>query len=261
MPGKELIGLTGIRIEVERRGKGAPLMLIYGEEALELEAPWLDELAARHELIIVSPPGFGASERPQWLTNPNDLAFVVLELADKLKLSGCTVLGCSLGGWIAAEMAAMDDGFMSKLVLVAPYGIKLGGPLDADILDIWLTHPAKVVAAKWHDQAKGKRDFKAMGDEALAIVARNTESTARFCWQPYMHNPKLAHRLQRIAVPTLLVWGEQDGIVTTKYGCGYTELIPGAKLEVIAAAAHYPHLEQPQRFLAVLEDFIGRRVQ
>lgn len=256
-PGKELIGLTGIKIEVERRGKGRPLMLIYGEEALELEAPWLEDLARKHELIIVSPPGFGSSERPLWLTNPNDLAFVCLELAEKLKLQQATLLGFSLGGWIAAEMAAMDDAFISKLVLVAPYGIKLGGPTDVDILDIWLTHPAKVSAAKWHDQDKGKRDFKAMSDEALTIVARNSESTARFCWQPYMHNPKLAHRLQRIAVPTLLVWGEQDGIVTTKYARGYADLIPGSKLEIIGSAGHYPHLEQPQRFMGALEAFIG----
>lgn len=252
-----MIGLTGLKIEVERRGSGPPLMLIYGEEALELDAPWLDQIAERHELIIVSPPGFGGSERPLWLTNPNDLAFCCLELADKLKLKDCVVLGCSLGGWIAAEMAAMDDAFIAKLVLVAPYGIKIGGPLDVDILDIWLTHPAKVLAARWHDQSKGKRDFKAMSDDALTIVARNSESTARFCWQPYMHNPKLAHRLQRIAVPTLLVWGEQDRVVTTAYGRGFAERIPGAKLEVIADAGHYPHLEQPQKFMATLRSFVG----
>jgi pimeloyl-ACP methyl ester carboxylesterase len=254
---KELIALTGMKIEVERRGRGAPLMLLYSEEALELQAPLVDELAETHELLIVSPPGFGASERPLWLTDPNDLAFACLELADRLKLRDATVLGFSLGGWIAAEMAAMDDAFISKLVLVAPYGIKLGGPTDRDIADIWLTHPDRVQAMKWHDPKRGAQNFEAMRDEALAIIARNQETTARFCWRPYMHNPKLAHRLQRISVPTLLVWGESDCIVTPAYGRGYAGLIPGARLEVIPSAGHFPHLEEPRRFMAVLKAFIG----
>lgn len=256
-PAKELIALTGMKVEVERRGRGAPLMLLYGEEGLELEAPWLDDLAKTRELLIVSPPGYGASERPQWLGSPNDLAFVCLELADKLRLKDTTVLGFSLGGWIAAEMASMDDGFMSRLVLVAPYGIKMGGPSEPEITDIWLTHPDKVMAKKWHDPAKGRRDFKAMSDDKLAIIARNQESTARFCWKPYMHNPKLTHRLQRISVPTLLMWGENDGIVTPSYGSGFAKLIPDARLKTIPAAGHYPHLEQPQEFMGLLKAFIG----
>lgn len=256
-PAKELIALTGMKIEVERRGTGQPLMLLHSEEALELDAPWLADLASSHELLIVSPPGYGGSERPNWLSTPNDLAFACLELADKLRLEDTILVGCSLGGWIAAEMASMDDGFLSKLVLVSPYGIKLSGPTQLDIADIWLSHPDKVLGWKWHDKAKGRRDFKAMSDEALAIIARNNESTARFCWKPYMHNPKLAHRLQRISVPTLLVWGEGDGVVSTDYGRGYAGLIPGAKLEVIPQAGHFPQMEQPQRFLTALKSFIG----
>ena len=255
---REFPTLGGIKIEIERRGKGRPLLLLQGEEALEAEAAFVDDLARTHEVIIPSPPGFGASERPLWMTNPNDLAFVCLDLVDHLKLAGATVLGFSLGGWIAAEMAAMDDSFMSKLVLVAPYGIKLGGPTDRDIADIWLLHPSKVATLKWHDAAKGRRDFTRMSEDKLAVVARNVESTARFCWEPYMHNPKLKQRLHRIAVPTLVVWGEHDGIVKADpYGRGYAGLIPGAEFKLIKNAGHLPHLEQPAAFMTALKGFIG----
>lgn len=254
---KDFLTLSGIRCEVERRGKGKPLLLLHGEEALEPETALVEELARRFEVIIPSPPGYGASERPLWLTDPHDLAFVLHDLVDQLKLQEATVVGFSVGGWIAAEMATIDDGFMSKLVLVDPVGIKLGGPTDRDILDIWLLHPDKVTKAKWHDPAKGKRDYASMPEEKLAVIARNTETTARFCWEPYMHNPKLKHRLHRIGVPTLLIWGESDGIVRADpYGKGYAELIPGARLSIIGKAGHLPHIEQPEAFMQVLQGFI-----
>ncbi len=255
---KDVMTLSGIKVEVERRGKGKPLLLLHGEEALEPEASFVDDLAKRFEVIIPSPPGFGGSERPLWLTEPHDLAFVIHDLVDKLKLADTVVLGFSVGGWIAAEMATIDDAFISRLVLVDPVGIKLGGPTDRDIADIWLMHPDKVAKLKWHDLEKGKRDYASMPDDKLAIIARNTETTARFCWEPYMHNPKLKHRLHRIKVPTLLIWGENDGIVKAdSYGKGYAGLIPGAKLSVIKNAGHLPHIEQPEAFTKVLGGFIS----
>lgn len=254
----EFITLAGTRIEVSRRGTGRPLLLLHGEEALEAGSRVVAELAESHEVIMPSPPGFGGSERPNWMTRPDDIAFIMLDLIEHLGLSGIPILGFSLGGWIAAEIATMDDSSIDKLVLVAPYGIKLGSPTDRDIADIWLLHPQKVHALKWHDPANGKRDLSAMSDEALTIIARDAETTARFCWQPYMYNPKLAHRLHRIKAPTLLVWGESDGIVKAgSYGKGYAALIPGAQLKIIPKAGHLPHLEQPAAFLTAVKGFIG----
>jgi pimeloyl-ACP methyl ester carboxylesterase len=95
-----------------------------------------------------------------------------------------------------------------------------------------------------------------MPEEKLTTVARNLESFARFGWEPYMHNPKLRHRLHRIKVPTLLVWGENDGIVTPDYGAAYRDLIPGARMATIAKAGHLPHLEQPDGFMKELRGFL-----
>jgi pimeloyl-ACP methyl ester carboxylesterase len=249
--------LAGIRIELERRGRGAPLLLLYSEEALELEAPFLADLARDHELIIPSPPGFGKSDRPDWMTSPDDIAYVYLDLIEKLQLGKCPVLGFSLGGWIALQMAIKDDSRIAKLVLVDCYGVKIGGPTDRDVQDVWTLHPDKVAALKWADPQRGKRDFASMSEDELAIVARNIESFARFCWEPYMHDPKLKHRLHRVAVPTLFIWGARDGIMTPDYGRAFSKLIAGAQFAVIADAGHYPQLEEPQAFLRQLRGFLG----
>jgi len=246
-----------LKLQVERRGIGPPLLLLSGEEALESGAPFLDDLAKSYEIIIPSPPGFGLSTRPDWVTGPDDIAYMMIEIVDALSLRNVPVIGFSFGGWIAAEMATKDDSFISKLVLVDAYGIKTGKPTEREIADVWLLGADEVTALKWHDPTKGKRYFTSMPEDKLTIVARDRETFARFGWEPYLHNPKLKHRLHRIKVPTLLIWGENDGIVTPQYGEAYRKLIPGAKMAVIPQAGHLPHIEQPQAFLAEFDKFLG----
>lgn len=251
------IELGPVKLDVERRGSGKPLLVLYGEEGLEIDAPVLDRLGKGRELIIPHPPGFGTSERPDWVSSVDDIAYIYLDLIAKLGLQGVTVVGFGLGGWIAVEMAIKDQSFIDKMILVDAFGVKVGAPHERDIQDIWLLHPAKVAALKWHDQDKGKRDFSSMSDAQLTIVARNVESFARFCWDPYMHNPKLPKRLHRITRPVLMVWGENDGIATPAYGKAYAGLFPACRFATIAKAGHYPHLEQPDAFIKLVDGFLG----
>jgi pimeloyl-ACP methyl ester carboxylesterase len=245
-----------VELEIERRGRGRPLLVLYGEEALELDAPVLAELARDHELIIPSPPGFGRSERPDWIESPDDISYIYLDLMERLNVGKMPAIGFSFGGWLALEMATKDDSFLSKLVLVDPYGVKIGGPMDRDIEDVWNIHPERVAKLKWFDGEKGKRDFTAMPEGELAIIARNNESFARFCWDPCMHNPKLARRLHRVRLPTFFVWGANDGIVSPDYGKAYSRMIAGAEFSVIGKAGHYPHLEQPDEFTRLVRGFL-----
>lgn len=250
------VTIGDVKIELTRRGRGKPILLLPSEESLEPDAPFVEQLARKFEVIIPQAPGFGRSNRPDWITNMDDVAYIYLDLIEKLGLKKLTLMGFSLGGWIAAEMATKDDSALAKLVLVDAYGIKVGGPYDRDIQDIWLQHPKKVMEQKWFDVEKGKRDFPAMPEDKLAIIARNIETTARLCWEPYMHNPKLTHRLHRVQVPTLVVWGKNDGIVSADYGKAYSKLIKGAKFAAVAKAGHYPHLEQPAAFMTAIAGFV-----
>jgi pimeloyl-ACP methyl ester carboxylesterase len=254
----EFLTIQGMKIEVERMGSGSPLLVLLSEEAaFERTSPFIQDLARTHELIMPQAPGFGRSERPDWISSPDDIAYIYLDLVEQLGLKNIPVLGLSLGGWIAAEMAVKDDSFISKLVLVDPIGVKIGGPFDRDIQDIWTLHPTKVAELKYYDTDFGKRDYSNTPEEEVTIVARNLESFARFCWEPYMHNPKLKIRLPRIKVPTHFIWGENDGMTTAAYGKAYSQHVPGAAFATIAKAGHYPHIEQPAAVLQQVKSFLA----
>ena len=257
MAGEELVAIGGAEIEVTRHGKGSPLLLLPGEDMLEAESAFLAGLAQRFEVIHAAPPGFGRSSRPDWLTQPADQAYLLLSLVKKLGLTRVPTIGCSLGGWIAAEMAVMDDDCFSRLVLIDPYGVKLGGPTERDFADIYQLGPVKTAALKFREPDRMTRDLAKLGDEELARIARDRESFARFAWEPYLHNPKLKHLLYRVTAPTLILWGEKDGIASADYARGYAKLIAGARVATIADAAHYPHIEQPDAVLRQVTEFLG----
>jgi pimeloyl-ACP methyl ester carboxylesterase len=203
-------------------------------------------------------PGFGNSERPDWIGNPDDISYIYLDVVEKLGLKNIPVLGLSFGGWIAAEMAVKDDSFISKMVLVNPFGVKIGGPFDRDIQDIWTLHPSKVAELKYYDTDFGKRDYSNTPEADVTIVARNHESFARFCWDPYMHNPKLRHRLHRLRMPCLFLRGAQDGVVSADYLAGYAVLAPDARVETVPAAGHLPQFEQAEATASIIESFLTR---
>lgn len=249
--------IQDIDLEVVRYGSGAPLVLFDDEEGLTRQSPIIETLAKSFEVIIPSAPGFGQSSRPDWIENMDDISYVMLDFLDETGIEDATVIGFSLGGWLAAEIATKNDARIGRLALVDPYGIKVGGPWDRDIQDIWFLPADDVRSLKYADPKNGEFDYTQMPDEQLEIIARNRESFARFCWQPYMHNPKLRRRLHRIGVPTLVIWGTADGVVTTDYGKAYAGEIPGARFEAIENGGHFPHLEQPEAFMKVLDGFLA----
>ena len=142
-------------------------------------------------------------------------------------------------------------------MLVAPVGIKVG-PVDRlDIPDIYVMPQDKLDALLYADPAKFRPDPSKLTDQDLLTMARNRQTLALVTWEPYMHNPKLKHRLHRIDRPTLLILGAQDGLISADYAAAYAGLIPGAKLTTIAGAGHSPQLEKPERFVDEIERFAG----
>ena len=153
-----------------------------------------------------------------------------------------TLIGFSFGGWIAAELAVTSSHQLDRLILVDPVGIKVGGREERDILHVFNTAPDDVARAAWHDPAHQGPDglglgwqqqLDAMSDEQIVRAARNWDALCLYAWRPHLYNPQLKRWLHRISVPTLLLWGERDGIVTPGYGRAYADLIPGAHFEII----------------------------
>jgi pimeloyl-ACP methyl ester carboxylesterase len=242
-----LLTIHGVQLEVFDRGQGRPIVVLHEEDGLTPRAPFLASLAAYGRVIAPSHPGFGHSPDSTFIDTVDDLSYLYLDLLTELNLRDVVVIGCSLGGWIAAEIAVKSTERIDKLVLVAPVGIKVGDRETRDIPDIFVLSPDEVTRLKYHDPMRAAVKSAALSDDELTVIARNREATALYVWEPYFHNPKLRHRLHRIDIPTLLLWGASDRFITPGYyGAAYQKAIPGAKLEMIDRAGHLPHIEQPE---------------
>ncbi len=250
--------LHGIRLEVIEHGQGRPLVWLHGEEGLDAAAPFLERLAACGRVIAPTHPGFGHSPDADGIDTVDDLAYLYLDLLAERDARDAVLLGASLGGWIAAALAVKSTARLSRLVLVAPVGIKVGGRETRDIPDIWALDPDEVLRLTWADPALAAVDYSRLPEERVTAIARNREATALYGWEPYLHDPKLKGRLHRVDVPTLLLWGADDRFVTPDYyGAAYRALIPGARLETIAGAGHFPHLERPDAFVERVAAFVA----
>jgi pimeloyl-ACP methyl ester carboxylesterase len=247
----------GIELEVLRRGRGRPILALHGFDTIDPAAPFLDLLGRHGEVFAPSSPGFGHSPRPKDFDTVYDLVRLYLAALDALPGDKVTLIGFSFGGWLAAEVAAACSHQLAKLVLVAPLGIKIGDRETPDILDVFNRSPDEVRRRSWHDPDRFAPDYDAMSDEALVIHARNREALCLYAWHPYMYNPQLRHWLGRIAVPTLLVWGASDGVVTPDYGRAYGRLIPNSRFALIEAAGHHPEIEQPEAVVERVSRFLA----
>jgi pimeloyl-ACP methyl ester carboxylesterase len=240
--------INGARIELINRGRGRPILFLHPHIGLDPSAPILAMLAEGGRLIAPSHPGFGHSERSAGITTVDDLAYLYLDMMDEFDLRDVTVIGVSLGAWIAAAIAVKSTARMARLVLGNPIGIKVGDRETRDILDIFAMVEAEFLEKAFADPAVGKRDYGAMTDDEVMVTARNREAAALYAWSPYMHDPKLKGRLHRIRIPTLVLWGTADRLVAEAYGRAFCDALPHGVFETIAGAGHFVHIEQPKAF-------------
>lgn len=240
-----------------RKGSGPQILTLHGGDGPVSHLPFVDRLAEQYEIIQPIHPGFAGSPIPEHFDNLQDLIFLYLDLIDSLDLREAILMGFSMGGWAAVEIAVMNTRRFSKLVLVDSVGIKPGGPFDRDIADVFALSPTEQIRVSWHDPSKGP-DQTTMTDDELQILAADRIAHGLYTWEPYMHNPKLPYRLHRIDIPTLLIWGEGDGIVTPSYGEAFRDMIPGARMVVISEAGHFPQIEQPVAFVKHFLEFASQ---
>jgi pimeloyl-ACP methyl ester carboxylesterase len=193
---------------------------------------------------------------PAKLTTIDDLAYLYLDLMEEMELRDCVVVGLSLGGWIAAEMAVKTTERFSHLVLVDAVGIKTGNREARDIADIYAITDKQLAELVYADPQAMSRNVKALPESELTLMARAREATGRYAWTPYMHDPKLKGRLHRIQIPTLVLWGEADRVASPDYGRNYAAALPNAEFALVQGAGHFPHLEQPGALSRRIMDFV-----
>ena len=254
---KTILTLQDVDLPVIRKGSGPQILTLYGGDGPVSHLPFVDRLAEQYEIIQPIHPGFAGSPIPEHFDNLQDLIFLYLDLIDSLDLREAILMGFSMGGWAAVEIAVMNTRRFSKLVLVDSVGIKPGGPFDRDIADVFALSSTEQIRVSWHDPSKGP-DQTTMTDDELQILAADRIAHGLYTWEPYMHNPKLPYRLHRIDIPTLLIWGEGDGIVTPSYGEAFRDMIPGGRMVVISEAGHFPQIEQPVAFVKHFLEFASQ---
>ena len=255
---ESIINVGGGSVLMYKGGTGRPVLVLHEELGHPGWLAWHADVAQDHQLLIPVHPGFGTLPRIDWISGVRDLAGFYSRMLRDLALGPVDVIGFSLGGWIAAEMAAADAGQFGRMVLVAPTGLR---PPEGEIMDLFVVTARSYLNASVRDAAATPEFQSLYGGEETAEQFEAWEDAraeaSRLAWKPYMHNPSLGPLLEGVdGLPTLVIWGRDDAIVPLAAGHLYNKAISGSELAVIDDCGHRPEIEQTSQFLSQLRGFL-----
>jgi pimeloyl-ACP methyl ester carboxylesterase len=247
------IEAAGEKIRMLEAGSGETVLFLHGAGGLNWY-PLLELLSAGNRVLAPEHPGFGRTDLPSWLAGISDLAFFYLDLLAGLDLKDVHLVGHSLGGWTAAEIAIRDTRRIKSLSLLAPAGVQA---VEEPYGDIFLWSPEEHARNSFYDQSLAEQRIRGLATADIDVALQNRAAAARLAWSPRLHDPQLAHWLHRIDVPTLVVWGEEDRICPFSCRRPFLDNIKGAQLRSLARTGHALHSEKPAEVAAVLQEFFA----
>ena len=252
MTNVEVAGIGPVEVPVAEYGSGQPFLLLHGGAGPASVTGFAERFAAAHRVRVLVPthPGFGGTARPEALSSVGGLAALYQGLLDQLELNDVTVIGNSIGGWITAEIALLKSPRVSGIVLIDAVGIEVPGHPVADFFSLTME---QVFQRSFHDPAPFRVDPATLPPAAQAIAAGNRAAIAAYAGSA-MADPTLVGRLGTLEVPTLVLWGESDGIVDIDYGRAYAAAIPLARFQLLAETGHSPQLETPDQVIDAIWD-------
>ncbi len=241
-----------VDIHVAERGRGPAVLLLHGEDGAASMDAYAERLAAVRGVRTLVPthPGFDGTPRPTQLATVGELAEVYAALLDELGLERVTVVGSSLGGWVAAELGLRRSPRVERLVLAGAVGIEPPGHRVADLFSLTFAELAELT---YHDAKGWTVDPAALTPAGRLALAGDRAALALYAGQPALTDPGLLRRLAGMAHPTQVVWGAGDRITDVGYGRAYAAAIPGAAFELLPATGHLPHVERPD----LLDDLVA----
>jgi pimeloyl-ACP methyl ester carboxylesterase len=252
-PSESVVEVAGSKVQLLQAGSGRPLLVLHHDIGNPGWLPFYETLAGRFAVHVPSHPGFGKSERPEWMRTVRDMAIAYQWLLHQLGIEPVTTVGLGLGGWIAAEMAMMCHHSFSHLVLINPMGFQ---PRQGEILDQFLINTIDYVRSGFEDPDKYVEQFTAEPTlDQLEQWEINREMTSRIAYKPYMYDQTLPQLVRGVSTPTLIVCGGRNRIVPGICGEQYREAIPGAKLQLISGAGHFLEIEKPAELAKIVSDF------
>lgn len=255
---EEIISVAGTGLQVLKAGSGPSLIIFHDEMGQHAWLRYQQVLSEHFEVLAPSHPGYGKSTRLDWIMTMRDMAGWYLQAFDELGIRDANVVGFSLGGWLAATIAALCPHHFRKMALVGATGIK---PPEGEIFDMFMETSSEYIKLTVADPL-AVAEFSSVcpptpSPELAEAWEVAREQSVRLSWRPYMHDPGLPHLLRRASgIPTLMIWGENDRIVPLSAGQAYKEAIGGSQLTVIKGSGHRPEIEAPDEFLSTVLGFL-----
>jgi pimeloyl-ACP methyl ester carboxylesterase len=243
-----------VDLTVDDRGDGPPFLLLHGGAGPQSVAGFADLLVNTRGARVITPthPGFGGTPRPDALNSVARLAALYVELLAQLELRDVAVFGNSIGGWIAAEVALQDPSRLRSLVLAAASGIEVP---EHPLVDFFNMTPDELAQLSYHDPDKFRIDPSTLPPAIREAMPGNRAAVAAYGGTS-LSDPTLLSRLGGITTPTLVVWGESDGMLDADYGRTYAAAIPGSDFHLLKASGHVPQIETPDQLLEVVWEFV-----
>jgi pimeloyl-ACP methyl ester carboxylesterase len=250
----------GACCRVLEAGSGMPVVFLHGAGGLLADNPFLDGLAARYHVFAPELPGYGESTGEELLEDMLDFTLHGWDVVTALGLTRPHLVGHSMGGMIAAEMAAIAPSDLGRLVLVGAAGLWIE---EHPIPDIFALLPGQLVELLFQDADKGQAlltggvDFSDMEafKEFYLGQQRRLAMAGKILFP--IPNRRVSKRLYRVTAPTLVLWGGADKLIIPAYAERWARLIPGAQVQIVPDAGHMLPYEQPEVFVDALSRFLG----
>ncbi len=247
--------VAGLSVRYLQGGSGPNAVVLHHSSGNLGWVPFHEALAQSFTVTVPDLPGYGQSERPVWARDPRDIAILINRFLAQVAPEGATLVGLGFGGFIAAELATMNQERLGSLVLVGAAGLQ---PEEGELLDQMLIDYKEYMSAGFRDEARYHDIFgEEIAKEVRELWDFSREMTARLSWKPYMFNRRLSHFLSEVQTPTLVVAGSEERVIPVTCARQYAAALPNATLKIVEGAGHYVDYEEPQALAALIAGHAG----
>lgn len=242
-----------LSLTITEAGNGRAALILHGGGGPFTVQSIAAHLASSMRAIVPTHPGWNGTERPAWLDTIPDLARVYVQMLKEQGYHDVVVIGSSIGSWLAGEMALYDQAHLiTGLVIIDGAGVEIEGQ---PIRDFYALDARGIAEYSYHDPDRFYIDPATVPPEQVARQRANMVTMRVFAGDSMFDSTLLA-RLGQIQIPTLVLWGDSDRIVTPAYGRALAAAIPNASFSLVTDAGHLPHFEEPEATFAMLDAYL-----
>ena len=238
-----------INLNLRRQGQGRAILFLHGAGGVSEWGPFFQELSSSHDVWV--------SDNPPFIKNMSDLAMFYLDFLDEhAPPDGFDIVGHSIGGWLAAEIATRNARHIRSMSFISSAGLRLEGcPMG----DVFIWNAEESIKNLIFDPVIQEKRLNAQPTlEEAEILVRNKFTFAKLAWHPRLFNPDLKKWLHRIKVPTQVIWGEHDGLIPKEYAKMWADALHAQECTVLKDCSHSPVSEKPVETAQLIKNFLGK---